>query len=185
MTSCSPSLPVSAVNMIFSPQSIANWTTLITPNRTPATGRWNYGTYALNTTYSTYGAGSALPGSTLSQQEHPATTAEFLEAGPPIYNTSCSDAGDGFPWTAGSNATYFPSWIDTKATPFASAAAGGCIRVEAPHFGRTNVTWCDGHSSSITLSQLMAERPSVGTSEASLAGNGYVAYLWALPDYGG
>lgn len=163
--------------------STSNWSTLVTPNRNPRTGRWNYGTYALNTTYSTYGGGSALAGSSLNQQEHPATTAEFLEVGPPVYGTSCDNAGDGFPWTAGGNANYFPSWVDPKASPFAAAAAGNCIRVEAPHFGRTNVTWCDGHSSSMTLSQLMMEHPSAGTSGAGLARNGYVAYYWALPDY--
>jgi len=127
---------------------------------TPAGKRtFYYGTYAINAAYDvsiTPNTGSVV-GATIAQISHPATTVFACEGAKPNYTGASDDidASTNFDWY-GSTATYFPSWVDTTQDP-PVVAAGGKVRVEAPHFGRTNVTWCDGHSSNMALTTLLAE----------------------------
>ena len=134
-----------------------------------------YGTYAIN---GTYRAGSpSLSGSALSAIAHPSTTIFLVEGAVPNYTGPSDDldASTTFDWGASTD-SYFPSWVDLTKTP-PIVTAGAKVRAEGPHFARTNVTWCDGHSSNITLTNMMAEHPAPGS------GATYAAYLWALPDY--
>jgi prepilin-type N-terminal cleavage/methylation domain-containing protein/prepilin-type processing-associated H-X9-DG protein len=134
-----------------------------------------YGTYAINATYR--GTMPVIVGGNLAAISHPATTIFALEgAVPNLTNQSDDlDASTNFDWGA-STSGYFPSWVDQTKTP-PIVTAGAKVRAEGPHFGRTNVTWCDGHSSNITLPNMMAERSAPGS------GSTYAAYLWATPDY--
>lgn len=142
---------------------------------------YHYGNYAINGTYATaanYGKdyGSVI-GAPLADIVHPATTVFACEGAIPLYPTNNNrDASTQFDWAqAGTNPGYFQGWVNTTSTP-PKVSAGGADRVFAPHFGRTNISWCDGHSSNMELKALMATRQRPGSSK-------YAAYLWAMPEF--
>ncbi len=135
---------------------------------------YHYGNYAINGTYSTnYGA---VVGAPLSDITHPATTVFACEAAVPLYPTQNNvDASTNFDWGVGTSPDMYQTWVNTTSKP-PKVSANNADRVMAPHFGRTNIAWCDGHSSTMELKQLMATRPRQGTSR-------HAAYLWALPEF--
>lgn len=136
---------------------------------------YHYGNYAINNTYSTT-VGSVV-GAPLASIVHPASTVFAVEGAIPRYPTQNHvDASTNFNWDqAGSNPNYYQGWVVTTSKP-PKVSAGGSDRVYAPHFARTNVSWCDGHSSNMDLKALMATRKKPDA-------NRYVAYLWAMPEF--
>lgn len=134
---------------------------------------YHYGSYAINGTYST-GLGSVI-GAAMSDVKHPATTVFACESAIPLYPTNNDvDASTNFDWGQGNSAGYYQNWVVPGNPP--KVSANSADRVYGPHFGRTNISWCDGHSSNMELRALMATH-QVGTSSK------YVAYLWAMPEY--
>jgi prepilin-type N-terminal cleavage/methylation domain-containing protein/prepilin-type processing-associated H-X9-DG protein len=135
---------------------------------------YHYGNYAINGTYN--GSYGSVVGAPLAAFSHPASTVFACEGAVPLYPTNNNvDGSTNFDWGQGNSATYYQSWVNTTVNP-PRVAANNAERVYGPHFGRTNISWCDGHSSSMELKGLMAARPIPGTSR-------YGAYLWALPDF--
>ena len=111
------------------------------PLRTTATGgNYYYGTYAMNCTY---GSVPNLAGSQLSIIQHPSTTILYCEAGPPQLGQK--DAANSFNW-----GTDFTNSVAPNFAPSPAVVSNG-VRLQGPHFGRTNITWCDGHSSNMDL----------------------------------
>ncbi|MES2459721.1 MAG: DUF1559 domain-containing protein [Armatimonadota bacterium] len=135
---------------------------------------YHYGNYAIN---GTYGANSAyIPGGSLADITHPSSTVFAVEGAVPLYPTQNNiDATTNFDWSVGTSAGFYQAWVNETTTP-AKVSANGADRVFAPHFKRTNVSWCDGHSSSMDLKGLMAARQIPGTSR-------YGAYLWATNEF--
>jgi len=135
---------------------------------------YHYGTYAINGTYNgTYGS---VIGAPISNIIHPSTTVFACEGAIPLYPTNNDvDASTNFDWGQGNSASYFQAWIVATAKP-PKVSANNADRVFAPHFGRTNISWCDGHSSNLDLNALMLARRVPGTTR-------YAAYLWATPEY--
>jgi prepilin-type N-terminal cleavage/methylation domain len=137
---------------------------------------YHYGNYAINGTYNaTTGIGSVV-GAALSDITHPATTVFACEGAIPLYPTNNNvDASTNFDWGQGNSTTYYQAWVDETTNP-PKVSANNADRVFAPHFKRTNISWCDGHSSTLDLKSLMAARQIPGTSR-------YGAYLWAMPEF--
>lgn len=135
-----------------------------------------YGTYAINNTYNTAGGFGSVVGAPLSDIKHPATTVFVCEGAIPgaASTTDDVDSSTNFDWSQSSTHGYYQGWVTTTNPPM--VAAGTAKRVLAPHFGRTNITWCDGHSSNMELKALMADHPVPGSSRVA-------AYLWAMPEY--
>lgn len=125
----------------------------------PVLGRYCIGTYSMNATYITYSKNLyyAVDGKPLNQQYHPASTVLFAEKGPPNWHGNDTVGLNNFPAQGGTVGQ--PHFAAQSGTPFPAIAIGGGVgityRVLAPHMGRTNVTWCDGHSSSMLLNDLM------------------------------
>jgi len=135
---------------------------------------YHYGTYAINGTYD--GSYGSVIGTPLSNIIHPASTVFACEGAIPVYPTNNDvDSSTNFDWGVGTSTTYYQSWIVTTSKP-PKVSANNADRVFAPHFARTNISWCDGHSSNMDLKALMLARQIRGTSK-------YAAYLWAMPEY--
>ncbi len=137
---------------------------------------YHYGNYAINGAYSS-GFGS-VAGAPLADIAHPATTVFACEGAIPLYPTNNNrDASTNFDWGQGSTSSPYESWVvTTSKPPKVSAGNPPADRVFAPHFGRTNIAWCDGHSSNMELKALMGQRQIKGSSK-------YAASLWALPEF--
>lgn len=136
---------------------------------------FHYGNYAINAAYNTNVGIGGVAGATMAQMTHPATTVFACEGAVPLYPTQNNrDASSNFDWGQGNSATYYQAWVDKTSNP-PKVSANSADRVFAPHFGRTNLSWCDGHSSSMELTALMAAKPITGTTR-------YGAYLWAMPE---
>ena len=135
---------------------------------------YHYGNYAINATYSTnYGS---VVGAALSDVTHPSSTIFAVEGAIPLYPTlNDVDASTNFDWGQGNTTGYYQAWVDETTNP-PKVSANGADRVFAPHFKRTNISWCDGHSSTMDLKGMTAARQIPGTSR-------YAAYLWAMPEY--
>jgi prepilin-type N-terminal cleavage/methylation domain-containing protein/prepilin-type processing-associated H-X9-DG protein len=135
---------------------------------------YHYGNYAINGTYN--GSFGSVVGAALGDIKHPATTVFAVEGAIPLYPTNNNvDGSTNFDWGQGNSTSYYQGWVNTTSKP-PKVSANGADRVFAPHFGRTNVSWCDGHSSNMELRALMEARNVPGTSR-------YAAYLWAMPEY--
>ena len=132
----------------------------------------NYGTYSMNGVYGATGD-PYMPGGALAQVTHPSTTILFAEGGGPSNNNS--DANNSFPW----GTTFQPN---SSAVPFPAIETGSGtslnIRVEGPHFGRTNVGWCDGHSSNLDLKVICVQ----ATATAGASSGKPVDKYWAVID---
>ncbi|RYG87542.1 MAG: DUF1559 domain-containing protein, partial [Alphaproteobacteria bacterium] len=157
------------------PKDPDEWGTYIWTGKNVVGGRkYHYGNYAINGTYYGTTVGSVV-GAAISDITHPATTVFACEGAIPLYPTNNNrDASTQFDWGVGTSTSFYQAWVTTTKPP--KVSANGADRVFAPHFGRTNISWCDGHSSTMELKQLMAAKQVPGTSR-------YAAYLWALPEY--
>lgn len=112
----------------------------------PATRRvgnrdYYYGTYSINGAFLS-GVEPFIPGGPEAALVHPATTILFCEGGQPWGNNT--DANNGFPL----NQNFV---VDMNWKPDPAVIAGTQVRAIAPHFARTNVSWADGHASSLDL----------------------------------
>jgi prepilin-type N-terminal cleavage/methylation domain-containing protein/prepilin-type processing-associated H-X9-DG protein len=125
---------------------------------TRRTGR-NYGTYFINSAYSSSSLVPSTPvsGAPLAAIKDSAGTVFVLEA-PWTYsktssnglNTAARTAEITFDVTSGN-----PSWVNTTSNPV-EVSANGQQRFIAPHGGRANTIFCDGHAKSYDPRELMS-----------------------------
>jgi prepilin-type N-terminal cleavage/methylation domain-containing protein/prepilin-type processing-associated H-X9-DG protein len=110
---------------------------------------YNYGTYALNAAYDNNDTAQYLPGTNYSKVVAPATTIALVENSQPTSNT---DAAVGF------DISSTPTFTMSDEPP--TAGTGSNRYIEAPHFGRTNALWVDGHVNTKDLGSLMTTHRS-------------------------
>jgi prepilin-type N-terminal cleavage/methylation domain-containing protein/prepilin-type processing-associated H-X9-DG protein len=153
------------------------------PGRTGHSNYYHYGTYDINGTYgcvapATCAAGydTSVPGAPLGKLSHVATTVLFVEAGPPSYKGNSHNPSISYPWQTafGINYTFLPY-------PSVTTGSGTStnVRLVAPHFQRTNIGWCDGHSSNMDLATIT----KIGTAVSPPQNYNTAEVYFAVPEY--